>query len=599
MSAATDDELPAEASRRLLAAIRTAVDGGIGAEYGAGFRAPVRPSGSSQLPLGYTAVRSSAGSRGNRQILVDRESGPLVTWAFETYASGTETLFDMLAGLTERGLKRSSEGRSAPQALTPSALTRLLRNPFYLGLSTSRTSGRPVRHPALVDPETFDRVQRRLDNEVGSGARHHLDGVLWCARCGGRLRVRRRGQRAMPPEVACSTATCELHPVRANLVDILIAEHLADFAIAPSLRAAVGDALGDCEAVGNLRAAYLAATPSVRREYLRTLFERISFSDDGHITSRPHNPPVVVTGLRELPVARAAADASQDAEVAEAYDVVDSANRRHLVSVAAAARAVARDAGDTRSAAAMSEGESAVRNGTQLAELGGPLDGARVASKVPFAGPDRAMTLDTLDVPAAPRRSATRPDVPLPPQIALPASRPPRWTRVRRPNPLIAISGLVVAWAGVVLLSSLVAPGPGIVRIALFGHLAALVVGFGAVLFVDWHGLLFLARRRSHRDVVAVACSAHPLIWLGVAGLAATGVFLRPNLSAPLTWVKLGLVLVLAANGMVAAALSGRLRELGDRLPSTRLLMIGGVVAAISQAAWWGSTLIGFINATS
>ncbi len=189
---------------------------------------------------------------------------------------------------------------------------------------------------------------------------------------------------------------------------------------------------------------------------------------------------------------------------------------------------------------------------------------------------------------------------PLPAELVPEAPSPvTRHGRLRRPTSLVLGCVVLVLWAAIIYASSIVDPSHSVQRVALFFHLAALVAGFGAVLFVDWHGLLFLARRRTHRDVVSVVCTAHPLVWSGLALLVASGVFLRPNLSAPLTWVKLALVLLLAINGLVAAEISTRLRDLGDRLPASRLLMIGGVVAFISQASWWGSTLIGFLNATA
>jgi hypothetical protein len=158
---------------------------------------------------------------------------------------------------------------------------------------------------------------------------------------------------------------------------------------------------------------------------------------------------------------------------------------------------------------------------------------------------------------------------------------------------------VIVVWAAAVLMSSLVHPGALVERVALFFHLAALLLGFGAVLFVDWQCVLFVARRRTHREVVSVVCTAHPLVWTGLATLVASGIFLRPDLTAGLMWGKLSLVLLLALNGVAAGRLSTRLRELGDRVPTRRLLVLGGVVAVVSQACWWGATLIGFLDATS
>ena len=68
-----------------------------------------------------------------------------------------------------------------------------------------------------------------------------------------------------------------------------------------------------------------------------------------------------------------------------------------------------------------------------------------------------------------------------------------------------------------------------------------------------------------------------------------------------MTWVKLGLVLVLAVNG---AGLS-RLRRDTSRLGATdslaqlprRLRHTMAATMLVSQASWWGVILIGFVTA--
>jgi hypothetical protein len=76
---------------------------------------------------------------------------------------------------------------------------------------------------------------------------------------------------------------------------------------------------------------------------------------------------------------------------------------------------------------------------------------------------------------------------------------------------------------------------------------------------------------------------------------------LHPNLGRPLTWVKLTLVLVVALSGLYANALHHRLHRLP---PTARTISLGtlvrlAAVALISQIAWWGATLIGFLTTTS
>ncbi|MEU3429846.1 hypothetical protein [Streptomyces gardneri] len=133
-------------------------------------------------------------------------------------------------------------------------------------------------------------------------------------------------------------------------------------------------------------------------------------------------------------------------------------------------------------------------------------------------------------------------------------------------------------------------------NVALFAHLASLILGFGAVLAIDYYGLLWLLGRRSLPDTLEHAAPLHVPVWLGVGGLLLTGMLLHPDPNAPLTQVKLVLVLVIALNGVHATALHHRLTDLGHRGPTTGLLVRGGASAVVSQMSWWGAVIIGFLN---
>ncbi len=60
--------------------------------------------------------------------------------------------------------------------------------------------------------------------------------------------------------------------------------------------------------------------------------------------------------------------------------------------------------------------------------------------------------------------------------------------------------GCSAAWLASVLFGGYLDPGPAIHRIALAAHILALVLSFGAILVLDWVGLLWLlGRRDAHR----------------------------------------------------------------------------------------------------
>ena len=131
---------------------------------------------------------------------------------------------------------------------------------------------------------------------------------------------------------------------------------------------------------------------------------------------------------------------------------------------------------------------------------------------------------------------------------------------------------------------------------ALFVHLSSLIISFGAVLAVDWFALLWLLGRQSLTDLSKVSAAAHLPIWLGLLGLVLSGALLRPDLSQPLTWLKLVLVLLVTLNGLRAYAIGEQLARYPAGIVPYRLLRRAGGTAAVSQLGWWGATIIGFLN---
>ncbi|MEV4483312.1 hypothetical protein [Micromonospora coxensis] len=176
-----------------------------------------------------------------------------------------------------------------------------------------------------------------------------------------------------------------------------------------------------------------------------------------------------------------------------------------------------------------------------------------------------------------------------------------RVTRLRRPRPWRRITcqvlALVVAWTVMLLVSPHLRTGASVRQFALFVHLAALVLGFGAVLTLDWFALMWLLRRRTLATVVQVAHGVNTPVWLGLGGLAASGAVLGPDTSAPLTVVKLVAVLVVAINGLCARQVQERLAGRDGRTPPGGVLLAATLVMLTSQAGWWTATAVGFLNA--
>jgi hypothetical protein len=188
--------------------------------------------------------------------------------------------------------------------------------------------------------------------------------------------------------------------------------------------------------------------------------------------------------------------------------------------------------------------------------------------------------------------SPARPDSARPTERPAPAShrhrRPPALTWPARAAVIVTLAWTAVVWSAPHIHAS-----PAVHRLALFCHLAALVVGFGAVLAVDWLGLQWMLRRIELATLLRTAHDLHLLIWLGLTGLVASGALLSPDTSAPLTRLKLAAVLVVALNGLYVGSLHGRLASRPVRWP---LLARGAAAALTSQLCWWTATAVGFLS---
>lgn len=185
----------------------------------------------------------------------------------------------------------------------------------------------------------------------------------------------------------------------------------------------------------------------------------------------------------------------------------------------------------------------------------------------------------------------------LDPTAPRPAPRAGAHRLQRRRPAYVPVLAMVTGWGAMFLIAGHVHAGAGVHRVALFVHLASLVLGFGAVLTLDWSGLMWLLRRHDLLTLVRIAQVVHTPIWLGLGGLTLSGMLLGPDTGSPLTVLKLLAVLAVAVNGLGAAAVQRRLTALDGRTPPLPLLLTSMLVATVSQAGWWTATVVGFLNA--
>lgn len=175
--------------------------------------------------------------------------------------------------------------------------------------------------------------------------------------------------------------------------------------------------------------------------------------------------------------------------------------------------------------------------------------------------------------------------------------------RISRHRRALGYWAVILAWYVSVAGSVVIEPRSDVRLIALFVHLASVVVGLGAALMVEYNGLLWM---RGARTVGAVNEAEHTLsfvVWVGIVGLLASGMLLHPDLTNLVTDLKLLAVLVLALNGVAVTRLVNELQRLRADTsfrrtpPALRRWAIWS--GTLSQVAWWTAVIIGMLNTAS
>lgn len=138
-------------------------------------------------------------------------------------------------------------------------------------------------------------------------------------------------------------------------------------------------------------------------------------------------------------------------------------------------------------------------------------------------------------------------------------------------------------------------------KLALFIHLIAFAVGFGAVMLLDIIGALWLIGRADKKLVLNVGSIAQKLIWVGVILLVVSGLILLPDYISVRMRIKLVAVAILIINGILLHRLHKIITATDQDkfLELPRSLQIHSVVLiSISQLSWWTAIVIGFMNSS-
>jgi site-specific DNA recombinase len=145
-------------------------------------------------PIGYLNQHQMVEGRRVASIVFDPDRADLVRLAFRLYATGEYTVEQLADEMRVRGLRTRDRAKTPSRPLRVGGLAWVLGNPFYIGVFIWNGVQYTGRHPALIDGETFDRVQRILASRSQRGIRerrhnHYLKGVLACGVCGRKLSV--------------------------------------------------------------------------------------------------------------------------------------------------------------------------------------------------------------------------------------------------------------------------------------------------------------------------------------------------------------------------------------------------------------------------
>lgn len=202
------------------------------------------PDGLSRVP------RVAEDGRVVSDVAIDPTRGPLIRRIFELAAAGVADA--NIARALNRDGHRTASGKAWFRRRVQDTVT----NPVYAGLvvwhrGQPDEERRVGEHPALVDPETFERIQKlRAARDRGAGSdrlpkgrpnsRHLLAGLATCERCGDLMRPtvstykRKDGTHARHYEcrhVKDGTGLCDAPKVDAEVVDAAFASHLESFFI--------------------------------------------------------------------------------------------------------------------------------------------------------------------------------------------------------------------------------------------------------------------------------------------------------------------------------------------------------------------------------
>jgi site-specific DNA recombinase len=180
-------------------------------------------------------------SKGENGVLIPNDQAPIIRQAFIMRADGV-TVAGVRDYLREHGIERSYHG-----------VTCLLRSRVYLGELTFGKLHNPAAHPAIIDPDLFNTVQR---TKVSRGRKPKSDrllarlGVLRCGTCDARMVIATGGHGNYWVYRCPPNGDCPRH--------MAISADIAEKVVVDAMWDALGDIEGRAAAEDRGRAARVA-----------------------------------------------------------------------------------------------------------------------------------------------------------------------------------------------------------------------------------------------------------------------------------------------------------------------------------------------------
>jgi site-specific DNA recombinase len=222
-------------------------------------------------PLGYLDM-----GRGKPKEL-DPVKAPLVRQAFQFYATGSWTLQELCGKLHRSGLRNRRGG-----TVTINGLSKLLNNPFYIGLIRLARTGETYQgvHEPLIAKSQFDRVQLVLRGKIAARTQVHdflFRRTMKCGFCGYSLIGECKKGHVY---YRCHTKDCPTTGVREETVDAVFTQSLESLQFDDDERTILLQKLGE---VRETLVIQWEAETTANRMLLGQLKERLDRLTDAYI----------------------------------------------------------------------------------------------------------------------------------------------------------------------------------------------------------------------------------------------------------------------------------------------------------------------------